>query len=224
MAPGETWEIRASGALVQTLKDLQSLAKLRNFDPTQVVLRQAPALFARLDRLVDELLTDVGGDGIEDGAGRGRDPESFEPGEVSIWEGTEVDLDPGRGRPSGSVADVHGHMHFAWIDVAQMVEVQRRVMGQGRGCVEPKKRFLVLRQRIAGQLRDLVDREADARDDTFMRQSTQRVLGRPDRARVVRRQQPMLIDCALKELWKELCRHGNTVPYGTRFCQVYVGT
>ena len=133
-----------------------------------------------------------------------------------------MDLDPGWGGPSGSVADVHRHMHFPWIDVAQMVEVQRRVMSQGRGRAEPEKRFLVLRQRIAGQLRDLVDREPDARDDTFMRQSTQRVLGRPDRACVVRRQQPMLIDCALKELWKELCRHGNTVPYETRFCQVHI--
>jgi hypothetical protein len=93
-------------------------------------------------------------------------------------------------------------MHFPWIDVAQMVEVQRRVMGQGRGCAEPEKRFLVLRQWIAGQLRDLVDGEPDARDDTFMRQSTERVLGSPDRARVVGRQQPMLIDCAPKESWK----------------------
>jgi hypothetical protein len=111
-------------------------------------------------------------------------------------------------------------MHFPWVDVAQMVEVQRGVMCQGGGCAEPKKRFLVLRQWIAGQLGDLVDREPDARDDTFMRQSTQRVLGRPDRACVVGRQQPMLIDCALKELWKELCRHGNTVHHPTRSWQV----
>jgi hypothetical protein len=93
-------------------------------------------------------------------------------------------------------------MDFPWIDVAKMVEVQRRVMCQGRRRSEPEKRFLVLSQRIAGQLRDLVDSEPDARDDTFMRQSTQCVLGRPDRARVVGRQQPMLIDCALKESWK----------------------
>jgi hypothetical protein len=104
-------------------------------------------------------------------------------------------------------------MDFRWVDVAQMVEVQRRVMCQGRRCAEPEKRFLVLSHRIAGQLRDLVDRERQARDDTFMRQSTQRVLGRPDRARVVGRQQPMLIDCALKESWKELCRHDNTVHH-----------
>jgi hypothetical protein len=53
-------------------------------------------------------------------------------------------------------------MHLPWIDVAQMVEVQRRVMCERRGCAEPEKRFLVLLQWIAGQLRDLVDRESDA--------------------------------------------------------------
>jgi hypothetical protein len=30
----------------------------------------------------------------------------------------------------------------------------------------------------------------------------------------------MLIDGALKESWKELSRHGNTVRHLTRFCQV----
>jgi hypothetical protein len=36
--------------LVQSLKDLQSLAKLGNLDPPKVVFRQESALFACLDR------------------------------------------------------------------------------------------------------------------------------------------------------------------------------
>ncbi|MFH0751500.1 MAG: hypothetical protein V2B17_06660, partial [Chloroflexota bacterium] len=71
----------ASGLLLQALKGRESLAQLGNLDLPQIALRQHTVLSARLDRLVDELLAHVGGDGIADGASRGRDPEAFEPRE-----------------------------------------------------------------------------------------------------------------------------------------------
>jgi len=215
-----TWGIPASGPLLQVLKSMESLSQLGDLDPLQVALRQHAALAAGIDCLIDELLANVIADGVKDGASWGRDPEAFEPSKVVVVENAFVDLEPCGHRPPGSMPDVHGHVNPRRIDVAQLVKIEGRVMRQGSRGPKPKQRLLVLRQRIPGQLRDQVDRERDAFDDAVVCEAPQCVLGRPDCAGVVGRQQPMLIDSALKESWKELCRHGNTVRHLTRFCQV----
>src|SRR5680860_100081 len=115
----------------------------------------------------------------------------------------------------------HGDMDLGWVDVAEIVEVEGRVMGQdAAGSPRPQRSLHQLILRRAGNRIEAIETLCDALERPSTLHLNKAPLVDPEVASVLGGHEPVLIEGVLKQDVMNSARHAHIVVQNAIVCAI----